>query len=414
MRINNVVRKLLGVTKIFTRNITIALDGLVFDLVPSWYTPRCGLCGRKCPGYDTGTVGRLWRHLSLGSVIIWLRYTVRRVECPVHGVTVEKVPWAEHDARFTREMEEMTAYLAQRMDKTAVCTLMGINWRTVGAIVSRVVAERLDPNRFQNLYVIGVDEISYRRHHKYLSVVVDHATRRVVWAAKGKSSDTLDGFFDELGPERSKELTHVTMDMSQAFISTVKARAPGAQTVFDRFHVQHLASDAVDEVRRAEYRLAVDDEAEADFIKGARWALLKNPWNMTREEGAKLRDIAWSNRRIYRAYLLKETLAKALDYRQPKRARKLMDEWLAWASRSRLVPFVKLARTIRKHKENILAYIKTRLTNGLVEGLNNKIRLITRRAFGFHSSQALISMVYLCCGGITLNPPLPKPCHQPT
>ena len=414
MRINNVVRKLLGVTKIFTRNITIGLDGLVFDLVPSWYTPRCGICGRKSPGYDTGTVARMWRHLALGSTIIKLRYTIRRVECPEHGATTEKVPWAEQGARFTREMEEMTAYLAQRMDRKATCILMGINWRTVGTIIERVVKERLDPNRLENLYIIGVDEISYRRHHKYLSVVVNHAKHRVVWAAEGKSGETLGSFFDELGTDRSKELTHVTMDMSQAYISTVKALAPGAQIIFDRFHVQHLASDAVDEVRRAEYRLCGDDEEEADFIKGARWALLKNPWNMTRKEGAKLRDIAWSNRRIYRAYLLKETLAKALDYRQPKRARKLMKEWLAWASRSRLAPFVRVARTVRKHKEEILAYIKTRLTNGLVEGLNNKIRLITRRAFGFHSAQALISMVYLCCGGITLNPPLPKPWNQPT
>lgn len=414
MRINNVVRKLLGVSKIFTRDIVIGTWGIVLDIVPSWYKHRCGICGLKCPGYDTGDGSRLWQHLSLGRTIIWLRYTIRRVTCPVHGVTVEKVPWADHGSRFTRELEEMTAFLAQRMDKTAVCTLMGVNWRTVGNIVTRIVKERLDPKRFDKLYVIGVDEISYRRHHKYLSVVVDHAVRRVVWAAKGKSGETLGTFFDELGPERSKKLTDVTMDMSQAYISTVKARAPGAKITFDRFHVQHLASDAVDEVRRDEYRLCADDEDAAEVLKGSRWPLLKNPWNMTRPEGAKLRDVARNNHRLYRAYLLKEALAKALDYLQPARARKAIDEWLAWAPRSRLKPFVKLARTIRKYKKEILAYIKARLTNGLVEGLNNKIRLITRRAFGFHSSQALISMVYLCCGGITLNPPLPKALNQPT
>jgi transposase len=319
------------------------------------------------------------------------------------------VPWAAHDAWFTRDFEEMTAYLAQQMDKTAVCTLMGINWRTVGAVIGRVVSERLDPKRLDNLSMIGVDEVSYRKQHNYLTVVIDHVKRKTVWAAEGKGGATLGAFFDELGEERVKTLTTATMDMSQAYISKVKERAPDAQIIFDRFHVQKLAGEAVDEVRRNEYRLCADDPEMADFIKGSRWAVLKNWWNLTPKQGQKLREIQTGNKRLYRAYLLKETLGRALDYLQPARARKLLDEWLWWASHSRLAPFVKLSKTIRRHKEGILAYIKSRLTNGLVEGLNNKVRLITRRAYGFHSAQALISMVYLCCGGITLYPPLPQP-----
>lgn len=353
MRINSIARKIIGVTNIFVRDITIVPSGLIFDLVPSWHRPRCGICGGKSPGYDTNPEPRFWRHLALGRVIIWLRYTMRRVECPLHGVITEKVPWAEHDDRFTREMAEMTAYLTQRMDKTAVCTLMGINWRTVDAIVKRVVKERLDPERFENLYRIGIDEISYRRHHKYLTVVVDHAKHRVVWAADGKSGETLDLFFDQLGPDRGKKVTDVTMDMSKAYIKTVKARVPGATIVFDRFHVQKLVGDALDEVRRNEVRLCTDKE-EADFIKHSRWPLLKSPWNLTRKDGTKLCEIAWSNKRLYRGYLLKETLAQALDQTNLARARKLLDEWLAWAFRSRLAPFVTVAQTIKKYKEGIL------------------------------------------------------------
>ena len=408
MRINSIARKLIGVEAIFVKDISIVPNGLVFDLVPSWHRPRCGICGEKCPGYDTSAESRLWRHLPLGGVVIWLRYKIRRVECPVHRVVTEKVPWAVHDDRFTREMTEMIAYLTQRMDKTAVCTLMGINWRTVNAVVIRVVKERLDPKRFDGLYKIGLDEISYRRHHKYLTVVIDHAMRRVVWAADGKSGETLDLFFDKLGPDRGKMVTDVTMDMSQAYIETVRKRIPGAQIVFDRFHVQKLAGNAVDEVRRREYGLC-ENEEDARFIKHSRWALLKNPWNLTRKEGAKLREVAWMNKRIFRAYLLRETLAEALEQTTLGRARKRLDEWIGWASRSSLAPFVKVARTIRKYKDGILAYIETHLTNGLVEGLNNRIRLITRRAYGFHSHESLISMVYLCCGGIKLNPSLPQP-----
>lgn len=167
---------------------------------------------------------------------------------------VEQVPWAAHGSRFTREFEEMTAYLAQRMDQTAVRLLMGINWRTVGTIVARVVAERLDRRRLEDLYVIGVDEISFRRHHNYITVVVDHARRRVVWTGEGKSSETLERFFTDLGPERSAQIKTATIDMSPAYISVLQDRAPQAEIIFDRFHVQRLASDAVDEVRREQMR----------------------------------------------------------------------------------------------------------------------------------------------------------------
>jgi transposase len=413
------VRKLLGVEQLLVKNVAFAEDrGLVLDVAPRWRKPRCGKCGRKgCPGYDTPSrlnaegeyaqMPRWWRHLSLGRVCIWLRYTLRRVECPEHGVVTEQVPWANHEVRFTAEFEELTAYLAQQMDKTAVCTLMGINWRTVGTIVARIVKARLDPKRLENLYVIGVDEISFRRHHEYVTVVVDHAKRRVVWTGEGKGADTLKRFFDEFREERSKRITDVTLDMSAAYIAAVRDRAPQATLTFDRFHVQKLANEALEEVRRAEVRGAFGEAAS--FIKKARWALLKNPWNLTRKQGQKLREIQQNNRPLYRAYLLKESLAKVLDYLQPARAATALNDWLRWARRCRLKPFVKLARTIAKHSKGILAYIKTRLTNGLTEGLNNVIRLITRRAFGFHSASALEAMIQLCCGGIVLNPPLPSP-----
>jgi len=337
-------------------------------------------------------------------VPIWLEYAPRRVKCRKCGIITEKVPWAAHLSRFTLEFEEMVAYLSQRMDRTAVRTLMGINWRTVGTIVKRIVAERLDPKRLDSLYVIGVDEISFRRNHEYVTVVVDHAKRRVVWTGEGKSADSLKRFFDELGPERAAQIKAVTLDMSAAFISAVRTAAPQAELIFDRFHVQKLAGEALDEVRRSLVRAG---GPLIEFIKKTRWALLKNPWNLTQREGEKLRDVQRTNRPLYRAYLLKETLAKALDYLQPGRAEKALDAWIAWAKRARLAPFVKLAKTVQEHRQGILAYIPQRLTNGLTEGLNNKTRLITRRAYGFHGYNALAAMIHLCCGGIPLDPPLP-------
>lgn len=385
-------------------------EGLIINVEPRWRRARCAQCGRRCSAYDRGEARR-WRHLGHGRISFWLEYAPRRADCERCGVLVEKVPWARAGSRFTTDFEELAAYLAQKMDRTAVTRLLGIAWRTVGSIVERVVDEKLDPERLEGLLVIGVDEISYRKHHHYLTLVLDHLRQRIVWAGKGKSSETLGKFFDELGPERAAQLTHVTLDLSAGFNQVVDERAPQATKVFDRFHIQRLATDAVDRVRRIEVSRAddEDDTAVARALKRTRWALLKSPWNLTANEDEKLANLQQANQRLFRGYLLKESLAAALDLKQPGRAKKRLLSWMSWAARSKLKPFVKLARTIRKHLDGVLAYVATGLSNGPLEGLNNKARLITRRAYGFHSAQAFTSMLMLCCGGITLDPPLPTP-----
>jgi transposase len=321
-------------------------DGaIVFGVRPRWRRPRCGQCGQRAPGYDRRG-SRRWRALSFGSYRIYLEYAPRRVDCAdCGGVRVELVPWAAHTSWFTRDFEELVAYLAQVTDKTSVCNLMGISWDTVTNIVDRVVRERLDPHRIDNLRRIGIDEFSYRKHHRYLTVVVDHATDRVVWAAEGRGAETLNAFFDLLGEERCARIELVTVDMAGGYLKAIGERLPNAEIVFDRFHVQRLASDAVDAVRRTMWA-ELKGTPEGKALKGTRWALLKNPWNLARRDRDKLRDVQRTNRPLYRAYLLKETLAKALDYLQPKRARDLLLEWSRWAARSRLAPFVRTARTV--------------------------------------------------------------------
>jgi transposase len=195
------------------------------------------------------------------------------------------------------------------------------------------------------------------------------------------------------------------MDMSAAFIKAVKSAVPNAQLVFDRFHVQQLLSQAVDQVRRQQWRcLRQTDGPAAKALKRSRWALLKNPWNLTTSEQDKLAALQVHNKGLYRAYLLKESFAAIMDRLQPNVVRRMLLDWLAWASRSRLLPFVRVARTIRKHLDDIVAYVRCRLTNGLVEGFNTKARLATRRAFGFHSAQAVLAMIMLCCSGLHLAP----------
>ena len=408
MRATTLMRKTLGVTGLIVDNFAFTEGGLVVAVRPRWQKPRCGGCGKRAPGYDRRAVRR-WRHLGIGKLKIWLEYALRRVPCRrCGGVATEKVPWAPHQSRFTWDFEELVAYLAQVSDKTAVTKLMGIAWPTVGAIVERVVARLLDPDRLNNLRRIGIDEFSYRKHHRYITTVVDHDRRRVVWAAQGRSAETLAAFFEELGPERAARIECATIDMAGGYQKAIREHAPNATIVFDRFHVQRLVSDALDEVRRAQVHfVGLGEKGRA--IKHSRFALLKNPWNLTRKEEQKLNELQRTNAQLYRAYLLKETLAQALDYQQPGHARRALEDWLAWASRSKLKPFVKAARTIRKHFDGIVAYFEERLTNGIVEGFNNRLRMIARRAFGFHSPDPLISMLHLCCGGIQLDPPVPTP-----
>jgi transposase len=401
VRVTKLLRDLLGLEG--TRVLDAKFDGvgLVVDVAPSWRRPRCSECGRKCAGYDRDR-DRRWRHLDFAGMEVQLRYDTRRVDCPRCGVKVELLPWAETSAWFTRPFEDHVGYLAQRCDKTAVSSMMRVAWDTVGAIIQRVVARHQKRDPLKELTVIGVDELSYRRHHEYITVVVDHGRGCIVWAKPGKNADTLRAFFDELGPARCAKLEAVTIDMSAAYIKAVTECSPQAQIIFDRFHVQRLAHDALDEVRRDEVRAATEDERGA--LKNTRWALQKNPWNLTGVEVMKLSVLPKVNRRLFRAYLLKDALAAVLDRKQVNVAATKLDEWISWAARSRLAPFRRVARTIREHATGILAYVRSRLSNGRTEGLNGKMRTLTRRAYGFHSAHGLIAMLKLCCSGITLEP----------
>ena len=402
MRATSLLRKIVDLKKTRIVGLEFDVEGIVVEVAPRWRTPRCSGCGRRRPGYDRYP-SRRWRHLDLAGMKLWLRYDIVRVDCKQCGVLVEKVPWAPVASWFTYEFEDTVGYLAQRCDKTTISSMMRIAWDTVGRIIGRVVERHEPDDPLKGLTTIGVDEISYRRRHKYLTVVIDHESATVVWVREGKNAATLKAFFDELGQQRCGQLEAVTVDMSGAYIKAVTEASPRAKLIFDRFHVQRLAHDALDEVRRAEVR-EVENPEDKRALKKTRWPLHKNPWNLQRFEIDKLAELQRHNKRLYRAYLLKEALLAVLDRRQVNVARRKLEQWFAWAVRSRLQPFRKLAHTIRRHADGILQYVRSRLSNGRTEGLNRKIRSITTRSYGFHSANSLIAMIFLCCGGIHLRP----------
>ncbi|MFE7246260.1 ISL3 family transposase, partial [Streptomyces sp. NPDC057580] len=363
---------------------------------------RCGICDRRCAKYDVGEGRRRWRALDIGTLKAVIEADAPRVTCPAHGVVVAAVPWARHDAGHTSAFDETVAWLATACSKTTVTQLMRCGWRTVGNICARVWADvEAGVDLLAGLRRIGIDEISYKRHHKYLTVVVDHDSGRLVWAAAGRDKATLHAFFDLLGTERSAKITHVSADAADWIATVVAERCPDAVRVMDPFHTVQWATSALDEVRRQTWNTERGGKRRtttgSKSLKKSRFALWKNPEDLTTGQQAQLAFIAKAHPTLHRAYLLKEGLRMAL--KQGENTAEVLWDWVRWARRCRLAPFVKLQRSIVKHWNAITAAAEHQLSNGLVESMNTKIRLITRIAFGFKTPNALIALAMLSLGG---------------
>ena len=368
---------------------------------------RCGICRRRCPGYDAGDGRRRWRALDLGTTKAYLEADAPRVRCPEHGVVVARVPWARHGAGHSRAFDDTVAWLATRTSKSAVVSLVRCAWRTVGAIITRVVADaQPTADRLAGLVRIGIDEISHRKGQRYITVVVDHDSGRLVWAAEGRSEATLERFFDELGEAGCQAIELVSADGAEWISRVVGRRCKAATLCTDPFHVVAWATEALDAVRREVWNAArrQGETTLAQDLKGARFALWKNPEDLTERQQRKLAWIAATNEPLYRAYLLKEELRMVFALRGAD-GRRLLDGWLSWARRCRIPAFVELARKVARHRPGIEATLVHGLSNARVEAVNTKIRLLTRIAFGFHSAKALIALAMLSLGGLC--PPLP-------
>ena len=407
----NVWRRIVGVDKqtvIEDVDIDEELDTVVVHVrLRRSGKRRCGRCGVRAPGYDQGEGRRRWRALDLGTVMCFLEADSPRVNCPTHGPTVTQVPWARHGAWHTLAFDDQVAWLVTHSPKSTVAELMRVAWRTVGAIIARVVADgRAAHDPFEGLVRIGIDEISYKRGHRYLTVIVDHDSGRLVWAAVGRDKKTLESFFDLLGDERSKLIKIVTADGATWIDDVVTARCANATLCIDSFHVVQWATEALDEVRREVWNEARRKgmRAYAKELKGCRFALWRNPEDLTERQEAKLSWIARENGRLYRAYLLKEQLRLAIR-RKGIVSLTMLDTWLAWAQRSRIPAFIELAKKVRRHLRGIEAAMMNNVSNALIESTNTKLRVLHRMAFGFQKPEHLIALALLDRGGYC--PPLP-------
>lgn len=461
MRVTAAFSRLLCLSGVWVRSVCFEPKRVVVTVALRRRRLHCPKCSyvtrhRESQQHHDST----WRHLDLGLWRLEIHARLRRLRCPEHGARVEGVPFARDGAHFTRDFEDLVAWLATKTDQTATCRLVRIDWHTVGRIIKRVGSEFVDGDRLDGLFEISVDEVAWRTGHRYLTLIGDHRTGKVVWGCEGKGAAAADRFFKELDPPpvdppepagrrcwqpagimvpfgapcatvpagtgvpaawitdgteldpclfaRASRLTAVSMDMTGGYAKSVREHAPQAVIVIDNYHVVQLATKALDEVRRAHWNELRQggDAAGAKQFKHDRWALLKNPDDLTDTQAGVLAEIQAVGGKVARAWAMKEMVraifAKGLTV---EAVSGLLDRLLARLSRCRLQPFVRLGKTIRKHRDGILAARRLKLSNARAEALNNKVKLIVRRAYGFHSAQAALALVHLTCGPITLTLP---------
>jgi transposase len=316
-------------------------------------------------------------------------------------VRVEDFPWAEPWARVTTALFNAVALLARELSWQGTARQYGLNWKSVATIVKRAVEYGLRHRARPPVHVIGIDEVSRRKGQVYLTVVYDLERRVVLWVGDDRTEEAVKPFFTkEMGARRCHTLRVVCMDMWATYAKLVRQYAVNAQILFDRFHIVKHLHEAVEEVRRSEMRrLSLQEKA---IFKRSRWLLLKNPWNLTSEQKERLSTLVRWNTPIVRAYYLKEAFQLFWDYQQPKRAQDHLEKWVRSAMRSRLDPFKKFVRMLRGHLDGILPWTSLRLSNGAVEGMNNKIKSISHRSFGFRSATNFIAAIYHCCARLPL------------
>lgn len=383
----------------------------------------CPLCGRKAKPYDRRTVIRYWRALDFGTTKVYIKSNAPRIRCEKHGVHTQKVSWARHHSNFTRDFENTVAWMSKNLSKSAVAEYMRIQWNTVGPIISRFKTDA-DPepkHRFSGLKRIGIDETSYRKGHKYMTVVVNHDDGRIVWIHEKHGKDVLRLFLEELTEEQRTSIECYSADGARWISETMAEYCPKAQRCLDSFHMIEWLNDALDKVRidswqeakkkvvdkkrgRGRPHKGEEKDRSASVVKGSSYVLGKAPENLSLKQKIELDNIARTNPKLYRAYCLKENLRKMIKLPAEEMDDALKD-WLWKASHSRIPAIYEVQKKIRRHRQAILNTAKYRLSNARIEATNNKIKLSIRMAYGFRNMDNMMDLIMLRCSDICVKLP---------
>jgi transposase len=360
----------------------------------------CSVCSRRSNRVHSRQPARTWRDLRIRDQELVLRYAPRRIRCLACGPRLEHLPWADKWQRVTRWLARAIARLSKQLSWKETAAHFRVDWKTVAAAVKRAVGQGLKLRSWKPLRIIGIDEVSRSKGQRYLTLVYDLQRGRIVWIGEGRDTTTMQRFFAWLGPRRARAIQVACCDMWAVYITAVREQLPKARLVFDRFHVVQHLNRAVDDVRRACWHELTGEEKSA--FKRTRWLWLKNPWNLTRPESRRLSALCRVNQPIVRAYYLKEAFQRFWDYLHPGWAGPYLKDWLWRASHSRLAPFKRFARMIREHLDGILAWTELRISNSALEGMNNKVKVVSHRAYGFRKADTYITAIWHGCGALPL------------
>jgi len=362
----------------------------------------CSRCRRPAPGYDR-LKERKFEFIPLWGFLVFFIYRMRRVECPVCGVTVEEVPWADGKHEQTKAHMQFLAHWAKKLSWKEVAESFQTSWPKVFYAVQYIVTWGLSHRDLNGITAIGVDEIQWHRGHKYLTLVyqINEGCIRLLWIGQDRSVKTLLRFFRFFGKERSGKLRYICSDMWKPYLKVIARKAAQAIHILDRYHIVARINKAIDVVRADEHRQMKKDGYEEVLIK-SRWCLLKRKENLTEKQEVKLSDLLRYNLKSVRAYLLKEDFNGLWEYVSPAWAGKFIDRWCTRVMRSRIEPMKKEAKMIRRHKALILNWFKAKkaFSCGIVEGLNNKVKLTIRKSYGFKSLKCTEIALYHVLGDL--------------
>jgi len=362
---------------------------------------RCPECGTRGKAVEHDV--RRWRTLDVHGKRTFIEAEVPRIQCAEHGKITAAVPWAAHADRFTAVFAQHAAWLAAQMPWTKAARDLRVTWDAVENIVARAAADAASGrDQLAGLRRIGIDEKSWGKGEgKYLMVVTDHDRGTIAWIAEGRCQETVGQFFDALGPERARLLTHVSADGAEWIHDAVREKAPRARICLDAFHVVKWAGERLDELRRrlASELRAAGHEDQAAALGTGMWALRKKPQNLTGNQRTALAVIAEQDKPMYKGYLIKEQLREALKVKGED-GKTLLRGMIAWAHRCRIPEFAKLAKTLSRFRDLIYATLDGGPSNGRAEALNAQINALITRARGFRSAAALIAMAEFVHGGL--------------
>lgn len=362
---------------------------------------RCQECGRRGKIVRTRPEPRRWRDIPVGGWTIWLLYYPREILCPTHGRGLEAVPWADEYARVTYRYEYVMLRYCQLMTQKAAAQLLRIPPSTLSDQLHRSIERIRSGHRIRGLKTIGIDEIAYCKGHKYATLVYDLERAVVVWIGQGKGRETIDKFFLEaLSDYQKQKITAGCCDMSDTYIGAIKDHCPNATLVLDRLHIVKALNAAVDDVRKEQWREASVSDRKA--LKGLRWLLYRHSSTRSRKDTRTLKALEKANNRIYRAWRLKDEFEQFWDYKAPWAAERFLKSWMTSTLRSRLKPMKKFVGTLRKHYAGVVAFIDSRLTNAVSEGLNRIVKIVKNRASGFRTLNAFADMIYLTVGDVDI------------